>query len=205
MENDVKIKRIFEIVKRYYYDNYNLPPYDSHSRKREFVEIRHLTMYLAKQQVNKASLTFIGQNIDNKDHSSVLYAIKTVANLIETDKNFRERYEKISSMINPLHTIYICGSISKLIEEFGVEYTLDRFLSIEMRLANKGVVINPNKLFTDSERETFTDIQFMSRCIPKIFKSDELYVLREYKDSYNAEIEIEIAKNLNLTITYEED
>ncbi len=57
------------------------------TRKREVVTARQLAMYFAKKYTKK-SLSEIGAAF-NKDHSTVVHAIKTVKNLYETDKEFR--------------------------------------------------------------------------------------------------------------------
>ena len=71
-------------------DYFNLPmdSIQSRTRKREIVQARQLTMYFAKKKT-KASLAIIGLQCGNKDHATVLHACKTVANLAETDKQFR--------------------------------------------------------------------------------------------------------------------
>ena len=60
----------------------------SKTRKREIVQARQLAMYFAKQ-LTKSSLASIGAQCGNKDHATVLHAVRTVNNLAETDKRFR--------------------------------------------------------------------------------------------------------------------
>lgn len=60
----------------------------NNSNKREYVQVRQITMTLAKLQ-SRMSLTAIG-NPFGKDHATVLHSIKTVKNLIDTDPAFRE-------------------------------------------------------------------------------------------------------------------
>lgn len=71
-------------------DYFNIPidSIQSRTRKREIVQARQLTMYFAKK-MTKSSLAIIGYQCGNKDHATVLHACKTVANLAETDKQFR--------------------------------------------------------------------------------------------------------------------
>ena len=71
-------------------DYFNIPidSIQSRTRKREIVQARQLTMYFAKK-LTKSSLAIIGLQCGNKDHATVLHACKTVANLAETDKQFR--------------------------------------------------------------------------------------------------------------------
>ena len=61
----------------------------SKTRKRNIVQARQLTMYFAKKYT-KSSLINIGNECGGKDHATVIHALKTVENLIETDKQFRQ-------------------------------------------------------------------------------------------------------------------
>jgi chromosomal replication initiator protein len=57
-------------------------------RKREIVQARQISMYLAKAHT-KSSLKSIGAFFGGRDHSTVIYACQTVEDLIETDKKFK--------------------------------------------------------------------------------------------------------------------
>lgn len=60
----------------------------SKTRKREIVQARQISMYLAKSHT-KTSLKSIGQFFGGRDHSTVIYACQTVEDLIDTDKKFK--------------------------------------------------------------------------------------------------------------------
>ena len=79
-----------EYIQKVVCDYFNIPidSIQSHTRKREIVQARQLTMYFAKK-MTKSSLAIIGLQCGNKDHATVLHACKTVKNLAETDKQFR--------------------------------------------------------------------------------------------------------------------
>lgn len=64
------------------------------TRKREVVQARQLSMYFSKN-FTKHSLSYIGNQIGKKDHATVLYACKAVADMIETDRQFRVRVEEL--------------------------------------------------------------------------------------------------------------
>ncbi len=68
-------------------------------RKREIVQARQIAMYFAKQ-LTKLSLANIGAHCGGKDHATVLHAVKTVNNLMETDKRFKGYIEDISKKIS---------------------------------------------------------------------------------------------------------
>lgn len=79
-----------DFIQKVVCDYFNLPidSIQSHTRKREIVQARQLTMYFAKK-MTKSSLAIIGLQCGNKDHATVLHACKTIANLVDTDKQFR--------------------------------------------------------------------------------------------------------------------
>ncbi|MFU8842862.1 MAG: chromosomal replication initiator protein DnaA [Bacteroidales bacterium] len=81
-------------------DFFSLPLEAIHSktRKREIVQARQLAMYFSKK-LTKASLATIGLHCGNKDHATVLHACRTVNNLIETDKQFRNYVEELDKKI----------------------------------------------------------------------------------------------------------
>lgn len=59
------------------------------TRKRHIVEARQLAMAVIMRNP-KESVTKVG-NYFNKDHATVLHSVKTIANLRQTDKSFREK------------------------------------------------------------------------------------------------------------------
>ena len=68
------------------------------TRKREIVQARQIAMYFSKS-LTKYSLASIGAQIGSKDHATVLHACKTVNNLKDTDKNFRQYVEDIEKKL----------------------------------------------------------------------------------------------------------
>lgn len=68
------------------------------SRKREIVQARQITMYLAKK-LTDLSFSHIGKVIGKKNHATVLHACKTVKDQIETNKTFKATVEKIEGML----------------------------------------------------------------------------------------------------------
>ena len=81
-------------------DYFNIPIEMIHSktRKREIVQARQLSMFFSKKHT-KASLASIGLHCGNKDHATVLHACRTVNNLVETDKQFRQFVEELDKRI----------------------------------------------------------------------------------------------------------
>ena len=68
--------------------NIAIEDFYSKSKKRELVQARQLAMHFAKKYT-ELSLATIGQQCGGKDHATVIHALKTVANLLETDKKFK--------------------------------------------------------------------------------------------------------------------
>lgn len=80
---------------------FNLP-HDSikiRTRKREIVQARQITMTFAKAMIEGATLASIGSELGDYDHATVLNAMKTVNNLIETDKRFRLQFDEIEKRL----------------------------------------------------------------------------------------------------------
>ena len=93
---EISIDYIQKIVCDYF--GLPLEAINSKTRKREIVQARQLAMYFSKK-LTKSSLATIGMHCGNKDHATVLHACRTVNNLIETDKQFRNYVEELDKKI----------------------------------------------------------------------------------------------------------
>ena len=71
---------------------------NSKSRKREIVWARQAAMSLCKKYTTQ-SVSRIGQVIGNRDHATVLHALKNVDDLLETEVEFREKYQKVETQL----------------------------------------------------------------------------------------------------------
>lgn len=71
---------------------------DSSERTREVALARQLAMYLAKQHT-KSPLVTIGAAIGGRNHATVLHSCKAIANLMDTDKEFRSQVEEIERLV----------------------------------------------------------------------------------------------------------
>jgi len=72
------------------------------TRKREVVQARQTAMYFAKQ-LTKHSLKTIGLHFGGRDHSTVIHAVQSVEDQIDTEPQFRETVEAIRRKLD-LHT-----------------------------------------------------------------------------------------------------
>jgi len=69
---------------------------NSKSRKHDVVLARQVSMYLAKKYTDLSNAK-IGVQIGNKDHATVIYAIKTVSDMQDIDNNFCETMNQIQN------------------------------------------------------------------------------------------------------------
>lgn len=70
----------------------------SRSRKREYVIVRQVSMYLA-QKHTKMPASRIGQLIGNRDHSTVIHSCDAVAKRLTVDKAFAEELSSIETSL----------------------------------------------------------------------------------------------------------
>lgn len=74
------------------------------SRMRELVELRHIFFYIAKSF--GFSLSSIGIYLNKRDHTTVIHGIRTFRDLVETDPNFKQKYNEILNHIKQNHHEY---------------------------------------------------------------------------------------------------
>ncbi len=66
----------------------------SKSRKRDYVQVRQVSMYLA-QKYTKMPASRIGQLIGGRDHSTVLHSCSTIEQRLKVEKAFRDELQSI--------------------------------------------------------------------------------------------------------------
>ena len=91
-KKQLSVQMIQEIVCNYF--NLDQAVIQTRSRKREIVQARQITMYLAKKYTD-CSFSHIGKIVGKKDHATVLHACKTIKDQMETSKSFRSSVEEI--------------------------------------------------------------------------------------------------------------
>ena len=89
---EVSIDYIQKVICDYF--DLTIDTLKSKTRKRNIVQARQLAMYFSKQ-LTKSSLANIGARCGGKDHATVLHACKTVNNLVDTDKDFRQYVQEL--------------------------------------------------------------------------------------------------------------
>jgi chromosomal replication initiator protein len=95
-QREISVDYIQKVVCNYF--GLEVDALNSKTRKREIVQARQIAMFFSKSMTN-VSLSSIGLKIGNKDHATVLHACKTVNNLIETDRDFKNQIREIESQI----------------------------------------------------------------------------------------------------------
>ncbi|MDD2438216.1 MAG: chromosomal replication initiator protein DnaA [Massilibacteroides sp.] len=95
-KKQISVQMIQEVVCNYY--NLELTAIQTQSRKREIVQARQITMFLAKKYTD-CSFSHIGKIVGKKDHATVLHACKTVKDQMETNKSFRSSVEEIENLL----------------------------------------------------------------------------------------------------------
>ncbi|WP_099464063.1 MULTISPECIES: chromosomal replication initiator protein DnaA [Parabacteroides] len=95
-KKQMSVQSIQEIVCKYF--NLDQSTIQTNSRKREIVQARQITMYLAKKYTD-CSFSHIGKIVGKKDHATVLHACKTIKDQIETNKSFCSSVEEIEVLL----------------------------------------------------------------------------------------------------------
>ena len=91
----------YERVQRVVCDYFNISrdALLSSSRKRQIVQARQIAMYVCRNLVSGCSLATIGAELGGRDHATVLHGCTTVADLMMTDRSFRQYVTDIEKML----------------------------------------------------------------------------------------------------------
>lgn len=95
-EKDEVIEHIKQVVCEYF--NIPILHFEEAVRFRYIVQARQIAMYFANK-LTKCPLEQIGQQIGDKDHSTVIHSFETVNNLIETDRKFAAKVNDIEELL----------------------------------------------------------------------------------------------------------
>jgi chromosomal replication initiator protein len=89
-----------ENIKKLVADHFKMPvdKLQSPTRKRAVVIARQLSMYLAKAYTN-SSLKSIGSNFGGRDHSTVLYSLQAVKDMMDTDLIFKDTVSELEKKL----------------------------------------------------------------------------------------------------------
>lgn len=95
-EHKTSIQTIIKEISKYF----SIPINDILSAKRnKFIShARHLAMYLSRE-LTSSSLPRIGKSFGDRDHSTVIYAISKISDLIKTDRSVYMQIQEITNKI----------------------------------------------------------------------------------------------------------
>jgi len=93
---DVSLETIQTMVCEYF--GLHVDMLRGRTRKREVVQARQISMYLAKK-FTKQSLKSIGDSFGGRDHSTVIHSCQAVEDLMDTDRRFRGQLDEIQKKI----------------------------------------------------------------------------------------------------------
>jgi chromosomal replication initiator protein len=93
---EITIENIQKMVCEYYDVPYE--KLQQKTRKREIVQARQITMYLAKA-FTKNSLKTIGEHFGGRDHTTVIHSCQTVKDLMDTDSVFKENVIELTQKV----------------------------------------------------------------------------------------------------------
>ena len=90
------LDKIQNVVSNYF--NIGLSDMLSQRRSRPLARPRQIAMYLAKKLTTR-SLPEIGRRFANRDHTTVIHAVKTITRLSEQDDEMKKNIIKIKSLL----------------------------------------------------------------------------------------------------------
>ena len=94
---EIDINYIQEIVSKFF--NISIAEMKDKARNKEIVIARQVAMYFSKDFTNN-SLKSIGFHFGGRDHSTVIHAVQSVNDMIDTDNIFRKNIEEINRRIS---------------------------------------------------------------------------------------------------------
>ena len=95
-KKSINIESIQNMVANHF--NLNIKEMLSPRRSRSLARPRQIAMYLAKKLTTR-SLPEIGRKFANRDHTTVIHAVKTIDRLSKNDEEMRRNIEEIKSII----------------------------------------------------------------------------------------------------------
>jgi chromosomal replication initiator protein len=92
----ISIDKIQNVTSNFF--SINLDEMLSQRRSRPLARPRQIAMYLAKKLTTR-SLPEIGRKFANRDHTTVIHAVKTIDKISKNDEKMRNNIEEIKSII----------------------------------------------------------------------------------------------------------
>ena len=92
----VTVDKIQNAVSNYF--NISLNEMLSQRRSRPLARPRQIAMFLAKKLTSR-SLPEIGRRFANRDHTTVIHAVKTISRISEKDEEMRKNINQLRSLL----------------------------------------------------------------------------------------------------------
>ena len=92
----ITVDKIQNVVSNYF--NIALSEMLSQRRSRPLARPRQIAMYLAKKMTSR-SLPEIGRRFANRDHTTVIHAVKTITRISEQDDEMKKNINQIKSLL----------------------------------------------------------------------------------------------------------
>jgi len=81
------------------YTGITIDEIESKSRKRELVMARFFCFKLIHKHSN-LTLTVIGRKVGRRDHSTVIYGIRSIEDIIETDPKIKKQFNELETLVH---------------------------------------------------------------------------------------------------------
>ena len=95
-KSELTIKKIKKAVTRFYGLTYS--DIEGKSRQKKLMNARQVFIYLSRELLHKAYVS-IGQELGNRDHTTISSSYERAQMLIKTDPNFKTAVEKIKALL----------------------------------------------------------------------------------------------------------
>jgi chromosomal replication initiator protein len=90
------LKTIIKVVSDFY--DVNSSDLINHSRKKELVKPRQVSMYLIRKELN-GSYPFIGEKLGGRDHTTVIYAFRKIDREVQNSESFQHEINLIKERL----------------------------------------------------------------------------------------------------------
>lgn len=182
-ESSAYSTRVIEMIKMVVCNYYNLPVniFTSKSRKREIIICKQTTVYFLRKKLPKLTLKHIG-NETKYDHATVLHCIKTIENLIETDKKTEYDVREIGKVLS-------MNQDALSLEDIGEKYyflNMDNCISLKMNNGKALILVGYNmdeaSMFVAENKES------MEGVLPVPHNDTKLFILERKKQDDDEDI-----------------
>ena len=92
----ITVDKIQSVVSNFF--NIHLNEMLSQRRSRPLARPRQIAMYLSKKLTTR-SLPEIGRRFANRDHTTVIHAVKTITRIMEKDEEMKKNINQIKGML----------------------------------------------------------------------------------------------------------